>query len=172
MNRCRALLTIAVILLFSTAHAVQKPQFDSEHLTPNGRVAYRELVSAEIFRVGGVGYSGETSEAELALYDLLEEQDAVEALKGLVSDGSYEGGLYGLLGLSVTNVGAFNRAVEVYKARKEPPERRLQSFAGLDVPKGQVTTQSGCIVGADGWLKVVSNIQSGRYDGVLRKDKR
>ena len=163
---------VALTLSLCVAHAAQKPKFDVERLSLKGRAAYQKLFTADIFRVGGVGYSGETSGEELALYDLLDESEAAEALRSLVSDGSYEGGLYGLLGLSITNVGEFNRAVEVYKSREQPPERRLQSFVGLEVPKGQVTTQSGCIIGADDWLKVVNNIQSGRYDSALRKGRR
>ncbi len=164
--------TVALTLSLCFAHAARKSEFGVERLSPKGRAAYRKLFAADIFRVGGVGYSGETSGEELALYDLLDESCAAEALRSLVGEGSYEGGLYGLLGLSMTNVGEFNRAVEVYKSREQPPERRLQSFAGLEVPKGQVTTQSGCLVGADDWLKVVGNIQSGRYDSALRKDRR
>jgi hypothetical protein len=169
MKNVPTLIAVVLTLSFCVAHAAQNPKFEVERLSPKGRSAYQKLFSAEIFRVGGVGYSGETSEEELALYDLLDESDAVEALKSLVSNASYEGGLYGLLGLSITNVGKFNRAVEVYKSRGQPHERHIQSFAGLGVSKGQVATQSGCVIGADDWLKIVSNIQSGRYDGVLRK---
>jgi hypothetical protein len=170
MKNFLSLIAITITLNFCVARAVQKSDFDGERLSQKGRAAYQKLFSADIFRVGGVGYSGETSEEELALYDLLAEDAAIEALKSLVSDGSYEGGLYGLLGLSVTNVAEFNRAVEVYKSREQPPERRTsQSFVGLGIPQGSVTIQSGCIVKADDWLKIVSNIQSGRYDGILRK---
>jgi hypothetical protein len=167
-----ALILMAATLNFCVASAAQRSDFDVERLSPRGRAAYQKLVSADIFRVGGVGYSGETSEQELALYDLLDERDSCEALKSLVGGGSYEGGLYGLLGLSITNVGEFNRAVEVYKSREQPPERRMsEPFAGLGIPEGRVAIQSGCVVEADDWLKLVSNIQSGRYDRSLRKKR-
>ncbi len=148
MKNFLALIAAAFTLNFCFAYAAQKPKFDIERLSPKGQAAYQKLFSADIFRAGGVGYSGETSEEELALYDLLDGSEAVEALNNLVGNGSHEGGLYGLLGLSITNVGEFNRAVEVYKSRERPPgRRRSQPFAGLGVPKGQVATQSGCIVG-------------------------
>lgn len=170
MKKFLTLIAIAIALSVCATHAAQTSDFNVEHLSPKGRAAYQKLLSADIFRIGGVGYSGETSEEELALYDVLDERDTIEALKSLVSDGSYEGALYGLLGLSITNVGEFNGAVEVYKSREQPPERRMsQSFAGLGVPKGKVATQSGCIVGADDWLKIVSHIQSGHYERMLRK---
>lgn len=172
MKRFLALNAIAIALSVCVTYAAQKSDFNVDQLSPKGRAAYQKLFSADIFRVGGVGYSGETSKEELALYDLLAEKDAIEALKSLVSDGSYEGGLYGLLGLSITNVGEFNRAVEVYKSREQPPEREMsQPVAGLGPPKGKVTIQFGCIIEAEDWLKVVSNIQSGRYDRILRQKK-
>jgi hypothetical protein len=168
MKRTISFFIIATALNACVAQAAQKSDFGVGRLSEKGREAYGKLRAADVFRVGNVGYAGETSAEELALYDLLKEEEAVEALKGLVSDGSYEGGLYGLLGLSVTNVGEFNRAVEVYKSRERPPERRVQSFAGVIVPEGYVVIQSGCIVSADGWRNVVTRIQSGHYDRLLR----
>jgi len=169
MKRTFAFFIIAIALNVCVAQAAQKPDFDVQRFSAKGREAYQKLLSADIFRVGAVGYAGQTSVEELALYDLLEEKGAVEALKGLVRGGSYEGGLYGLLGLSITNVGEFNRAVEVYKSREPPSKRQTQSFAGLGVPAGHVTIQSGCIVSADDWLKVMARIQSGHYDRLLRR---
>jgi hypothetical protein len=111
------------IALFGTQiGSAQSEEFKREQLSPKGRMAYSQLAAACIFGVGGVGYSGERSKEELALYDLLEEAHALAALKSLVKTGSYEGGLYGLLGLSIRDHGEFNRAVDIYKARKERPE--------------------------------------------------
>lgn len=165
-----ALIFLALSICVAQAH--QKSKFSVERLSLKGRTAYQKLFAADIFRVGGVGYSGETSEEELALYDLLDEKESIEALKSLVSDGSYEGGLYGLLGLSVINVEEFNRTVEVYKSREQPPERiASQSFPGVIVPRGKVAIQLGCIISRDDWLKIVGNIQSGRYDRIVRKNR-
>lgn len=168
MKKAITLFAIAITLNVCVAYAGQKSEFNIEHLGLKGRAAYRKLFSAGIFRVGGVGYGGQTSEEELALYDLLAEKEVIEALKSLVNDASYEGGLYGLLGLSVTNVEEFNSAVEVYKSRLEPPARQMKEpFSDLTVGKGEVTTQSGCVILSYDWLKVVQNIQSGYYDKIL-----
>jgi hypothetical protein len=129
MKNSLLLIAVALTLSLCVVHAARKSKFDVECLSPKGRAAYQKLFSADIFRVGGVGYSGETSEEELGWYDLLDESDAVEALKSLVGDGSYEGGLYGLLGLSITNVGEFNRAVEVYKSREQPLSGKCHSLS-------------------------------------------
>lgn len=108
--------------LFAQIGSAQSEEFTREQLSVKGRVAYNKLAAACIFGVGGVGYAGETTKEELALYDLLEEPHALAALKSLVKMGSYEGGLYGLLGLSIKDHGEFNRAVEIYKVRNERPE--------------------------------------------------
>jgi hypothetical protein len=167
-------LGIAVMLLFS--HAVASSQavdFNREQLSPKGRMAYDRLLSACIFRVGGVGYSGTTSKEELALHELLEEQSGVEALKSLVVVGTYEGALYGLLGLSLRNNAEFNRAVDVYKARKDRPEcQRTGLFEYLNVTGEMVTTQSGCIITAELRTKVVTDLQSGRYDKLISGEYR
>src|SRR5260370_7056848 len=158
----RLLIMIAIAVLGQGVQGGQSPSFNVDSLTPKGREAYQKLMVAEIFRVGGVGVGGETSKEELALYDLLTDKQAIAALRSLVRDGSYEGALYGLLGLSISNVAEFNRAVDLYKSRQQPPERYMTK-------KGHVSVQRGCIISGEDWLKVVTSIQSGHYDKLLRK---
>ena len=159
---------IIVVLLSVVPGAAQSTEFRPENLSPKSRAAFNKLFSACVFRIGGVGYSGSTSKEELALYDLLDDAQAISALKSLVATGSYEGGLYGLLGLSIGNHGEFNMAVEIYKARKERPERQTSDPFECFASEGEmVTTQSGCILGTEARNKVVADIQSGRYDKFL-----
>ncbi len=167
-----SLLLLVVVVNFSVVRADQNPAFDSTRLSPKGRTAYQKLLSAGVFSVGGVGYAGATSEEELALYDLLEENDSIESLKSLVRDASFEGGLYGLLGLSITNVTEFNRAVEAYKSREDPPPKESKEpFIGIKVPRNHVVTQFGCIVLMQDRAKLVASIQAGRFDKILRPRK-
>lgn len=131
-------------------------------------MAYDRLSSTCVFRIGGVGYADETSREELALYDLLEEKRAIEALKSLVTAGTYEGGLYGLLGLSLKNSGEFNRAVDIYKARKGVRPAQANPFeCNLSNTEEYVGTQHGCILSAERRTEVVTKIQSGRYDTLV-----
>ena len=161
MKRSLSLILVVVVSLARVARANQSVEFSREQLSPGGRMAYYRLRSACIFRVGGVGYSGATSNEEFALYDLLREGQAVAALKSLVTAGSYEGGLYGLLGLSRGNRTEFNRAVEVYNARKERPEwQSTGSFECFRTTGDTVTTASGCIISTESRKKVVT---SGSY---------
>ena len=164
-------LYFSIVIMLLCGHIVASSQtadFKREQLSPKGRMAYEKLLSTCIFRVGGVGYSGQTSTEELALYELLEEQSSVEALKSLVAVGTYEGALYGLLGLSLRNNAEFNRAVDSYKARKDRPEcQRTGVFEFLNTTGEMVTTQSGCIMTAEVRTKVVTDMQSGRYDKLI-----
>ena len=167
MKKSSIPLLVIVALLSVVSGASQSAEFRPEQLSPKGRVAFNTLVSACVFRIGGVGYSGSTSKEELALYDLLEDEQAIAALKSLAAKGSYEGGLYGLLGLSIRNHAEFNMAVPIYKARKERPARQTSSFECCYADGEEVMTQSGCNYGTESRDKVVTDIQSGHFDKLL-----
>ena len=174
MTKVLTLIIVTIALLNTTASS-RNADFDRKQLSLKGRVAYDRLYSACVFRVGGVGYAGVTSKEELALYELLEDERAIEALKSLVTTGTYEGGLYGLLGLSLRNNGEFNRAVDIYKARNEErPSQEKGSFeCSINDKKEYVSTQDGCIVSVELRADVVTRIQSGRYDiWISRRFKR
>ena len=161
-------LVVLNLMLMGSQTGLAQTEFNPEQLSPRGRVAYSKLAGACIFRVGSVGYSGETSKEELALYDLLEEAHALAALKSLVKTGSYEAGLYGLLGLSITDHAEFNRGVEIYKARKVRPDRQERGSRGCSLATGEtVATQKGCIILTEGREGVVTKIQSGHFDQLL-----
>jgi hypothetical protein len=163
---------IIIVLSFNLVQASQKSGFEFYPLSMKGQAAYKKLISASIFRVGGVGYAGVTSQEELALYDLLKEEKAVEALNSLVRDATYEGGLYGLLGLSITSVAEFNQAVELYKARDDPRGRNAtEVFDRVGFSKDAVVTQFGCIISTKDRMKLVESIQAGRFDQLLRRNK-
>ena len=161
-------MVINVALFGAQVDSAQTTEFDPEILSAKARIAYSKLAKACVFRIGGVGYAGQRSKEELALYDLLEDAHALDALRSLVKTGSYEGGLYGLLGLSIRDHGEFNRAVDIYKARKERPERQeTGSFECFAVTGETVVTQSGCIIAEEQRDKIVTAIHSGRYDRML-----
>ena len=68
MKKFRALIALAIALNFYAASADGGTDSGVEGFSPKGRAAYQKLLAADIFRVGGVGESGETSREELALY--------------------------------------------------------------------------------------------------------
>lgn len=168
MKRFLTFMVVNVTLFGAQIGSAQTAQFNPEILSAKARIAYSKLAKACIFRVGGVGYAGQTSKEELALYDLLEDAHALDALRSLVKTGSYEGGLYGLLGLSIRDHREVNLAVEIYKARKEWPERQATGLLEWIAVTGEtVITQSGCIIDVEPRDKIVTAIQSGRYDRKL-----
>ena len=169
MKSCLMFVVFTIALFGAQIGSAQSEDFNPEQLSAKGRIAYDKLAKACVFRVGGVGYSGSTSKEELALYDLLEDAHALEALRSLVKTGSFEGGLYGLLGLSIRDHGEFNRAVEIYKARKERPEWQETGLCEyFRVTNETVITQNGCIIDSEQREKVVNAMQSGHYDQLLR----
>lgn len=167
MKRFLTFIVVTVALFGPQIGSAQTADFNPETLSERARIAYSKLANACVFRIGGVGYSGSTSKEELAMYDLLEDAHALEALHSLVKTASDEGGLYGLLGLSIRDHGEFNRAVEIYKARNERPERQESSFECFGVAREMVTTQRGCIIGVERRDNIVTAIQSGHYDAML-----
>jgi hypothetical protein len=85
---------VNVALFGAQIGSAQTAEFNPEILSAKARIAYSKLAKACVFRVGGVGYGGQTSKEELALYDLLEDAHALDALRSLVKTGSYEGAKY------------------------------------------------------------------------------
>ena len=165
MKRFLTFMVVNITLFGAQIGSAQTAEFNPEILSAKARIAYSKLAKACIFRVGGVGYAGQTSQEELALYDLLEDAHALDALRSLVKTGSYEGGLYGLLGLSIRDHREFNLAVEIYKARKEWPERQKNGLCEyIAVTSETVITQGGCIIDVEQRDKIVTAIQSGHYD--------
>ena len=144
MKRFLTFMVVNVALYGAHIGSAQTAEFGPEILSTKARIAYRKLAKACIFRIGGVGYAGQTSEEELALYDLLEDAHALDALHSLVKTGSFEGGLYGLLGLSIRDHGKFNLAAEIYKARKERPESQETGLCEFFAVTGE-TVLSVCL---------------------------
>jgi len=167
MNRF-FVLVVSVALLSGIAGAFQG-DFNRNQLTPKRRSAYLTLASASVFAVGGVGYGNQISQEELALYDLLDKPQSVAALRRLVQSGTYEGALYGLLGLRIKDHEEFNRAVEVLKARKDRPKWETTGpFEQFRPDDDTVTTARSCFIINEQRDKVVAAIRSGWYDQLLR----
>ena len=165
------LVVVAACMFPLVAQAHRKPEFDDSRLSEAGRQAYQKLFGARVFRIGKV-YGSQISAEERALAVLLQEKEAVEALRSLISDASPEGGLYGLLGLRLKGVGAFEEEAIHYLSREGPPERALPPLKREDVvvPKGYVVTQNESGHEIRPKRYVVEAIGGGRYDEVFRKD--
>ena len=170
MKRTKIALLL-ILLCVGQAQARQEPRFEISHLSKSGQHAYQKLLSAKVFRLGGVDYAGAISAEELALRALLKEKRAVDAFKTIEDEASPEGGLYGLLGLRLKDMASFRQAVEQYKLKGEPPERASQ-FDIIRIPKGQIATEEGCLLINKDRDEVLAEIESGAYDKQLKKKSR
>ena len=131
----RVLLLSGCIALLGLAAWAQGSRFDSSSLSQKGRQAYYGLLKVELFAIGGIGYGGTTSSGEKFLDVLIEEKTATEAFKQLITDGTTEGGFYGLFGLKMLNCDCFEKELARYKYLRLSTEN-----------KSPFRTQSGCLV--------------------------
>jgi hypothetical protein len=61
MKRFVTLMVVNVALFGAYIGSAQTAEFNPEILSGKARIAYSKLAKACIFRVGGVGYAGQTS---------------------------------------------------------------------------------------------------------------
>lgn len=112
---------------------------------------YEKLTTAPIFSIGEVGYVPQISESELALRSLLNESNAIELLRSLLSNAkTLPGKMYALYGLYTKDREVFKQELRRYKA-----ERKTE---------GVVNTQSGCVIMPLNEDVVLSRIDIGGYD--------
>jgi hypothetical protein len=113
------------------------------------------LEEANVFAIGGIGVTGATSDGEKALRAVLGQSDAITRLEKLLPHASSAGQLYILLGLRLRDPEAYKRA------RASCAER-----------EGSVETIRGCMVGHEAFGNLVREIDSGRFDVLLKEPTR
>ena len=107
---------------------------------------YEALTAATTFAIGGVGFAGTISPAEKDFRALLQEPDAVEKCRKLLTDATPEGQMYGLLGLKLKDETAFVAALPQYKGSKT----KLREMAG-------------CMMGTTTMGELSAMIEKGSY---------
>jgi hypothetical protein len=112
---------------------------------------WNTLKAAQWFALGGIGVAGTTSKEELVFRTLLHEPNAAGKLKALLSEANLAGQCYALLGLYVLHDAAYEENVARYKSN----DARVKTVAGCSITEQAVSS-------------VVSNIATGRYDGMLK----
>src|SRR5688572_24080014 len=81
--------------------------------------AIRVLETAETFAGPSVGIAGRTSDQACAFAVLVDEPDAADIFRGLLTRARVAGQLYALCGLYLTDASGFARAVEPYRRRPD-----------------------------------------------------
>jgi hypothetical protein len=163
----RVLLALAIVGLVSStpAYANQKTDFDATRLTEAGRKAYEKLLNSTVFRVGGVGYSGSMSLETDLLRTVLREENATEALRSLVENGSPEGSLYGLVGLHVKSSELFEKELKHLRSKPVLPAREVSFSVNetISLASGEVFIQEGCLWMQMSLQQVLARIDEGQY---------
>ena len=77
-------------------------------LSEKGRAAYNDLLKAEVFETGRVGFAGTLSSQVINLNTLLAEKDAAAALGSLLAGATDAGRLYALSGLYYVDRASFD----------------------------------------------------------------
>ena len=108
-------------------------------LSGRGRMAYSVLRRAEAFQGIAVGYAGGISIGVLAMQDLLQEPQAVEAFTQLTSEATPEGQLYALCGLRLTDRQRYEALLPAYRADR----------------RNVAVNRAGCIIAAESMGDVV-----------------
>lgn len=129
------LLSLAVILL----HCLPSPaQEGAPAANPPPADAYETVKKAEVFTIGGVGFTGRPSREELAFRELLTQPRAQARLEKLLAEASLAGQLYALLGLRQADPKAFSAALPRYRDSKAP----VQTMEGCNMFKTDAATIS------------------------------
>lgn len=156
-------LPLVIILFLSAVASAQDAAFDRTLLSEKGRQAFSTLTAVPVFAIGGVGYSGETSKGELALDVLIEEKAAVGAFKQLITDGTIEGGFYGVVGLKMLDCKCFDQEFLRFKELR---------FGGDNADK--FTIQTGCTGMSSETppqkMMMLNEISAFVFDEALRKE--
>lgn len=152
-------------VVFTFQAKAQEKTFDESFLSDRGKQAYQTLLKIELFAIGGVGYSGQTSEGEKALNILLDEKDAVSAFKSLVGKATIEGGLYSLAALQWLKCDCYKKQLENFK------EVRLSG-----VNNEQLSWASGCsgykTEEKEGKSLIIETVEKGQYSRIIESRRK
>ena len=123
--------------------------------------AYRQLLDAHIFNLGGVGFVLSITPEEKAFQVLLRSANSVALFERLISEGNPEGQLFALYGLYLEKPRLFENEVERFKREAGPGER----WEGMIfIEKGKIRTGVGCILFRQERQTIISKIANGEFD--------
>jgi len=82
--------------------------------------AYSKIRSARHFAIGGVGFTGVTSQGELAMRTIRDSPRAEEQLRALLNESSPAGQMYALFALRQLNPSDYSALAEPFRRRSTP----------------------------------------------------
>jgi len=152
---------ILSLIVFSLQTNAQDKIFDESVLSESGKQAYQRLLKVELFALGGIYSSAQTSDGEIALDILIEEREAISSLKSLVKSATPEGGLYALFGLRKLKSDSLKEYLKIFK---EKPELAERGEGRNNIPQAKVRRMDGCESFTETRLKVADEIVNGEFD--------
>jgi hypothetical protein len=136
--------TLTLIVGITLAHSTVSVVTGSENS------AARNLAAAKSFAFGGIGVAGLMSEGERNLRAVLEMSDASQQLQAALAHATPAGKLYILVGLRRCDRAAYQKVLD-----------------SLARPNDDVEVARGCMISAEPFRQLLSQIQDGRFDDYL-----
>src|SRR2546421_6954320 len=127
--------------------------------------AYRELLQAKIFNLGGYGFAMTISPEERAFHTLLESPKSIELLKKLLQEANPEGQMYSLYGLYLKEPELFKGELGRLKFEDGPAERWEEMTF---IEKGKIRTADGCFLLRLDRQALISRIGNGEFDQAFK----
>lgn len=157
-------LIMAAMVAFA-ADAVLAQDYSSSLRDLPDKRAYQTLLQAEIFNLGGFGWTLDITREEQALRRLLASGNRIESFQRLLSEANPEGQLYALYGLYQTDSELFKRELERLRQEVGPEER----WEGMKfIERGKIRTARGCLIFRQERLKILESIAKGDFDQAFK----
>jgi hypothetical protein len=106
---------------------------------------YAVVASAKLFAIGGVGFAGTSTDAELSLREIVKRKDGAQLCGKLLQEKNQIARLYGLLGLKMLDAKAFDAA-----------------YPKLEASRLKVMTASGCELYEDTVARLAKEIRDSK----------
>ena len=127
--------------------------------------AYRQLLDAHIFNLGGVGFVLSITPEEKAFQVLLRSANSVALFERLISEGNPEGQLFALYGLYLEDPQLFRTEFERLK-HDDGPLARWEEM--IFIEKGKIRTGVGCVLFRQERQALIAKIASGEFDQAFK----
>ena len=127
--------------------------------------AYRQLLQAKIFNLGGYGFAMTISPEERAFHTLLESPNSIELLKKLLREANPEGQMFSLYGLYLKEPELFKAELGRLKF-EDGPGGRWEEMIFVD--KGKIRTAEGCMLFQQDRQVLITRIANGEFDQAFK----
>lgn len=155
-------LTLVFILCSSVAQAQDYGSRIRNIVTDR---AYRQLLHANLFNLGGAGFALAMTTEEKAFRVLLKSANSVALFQQLLRESNPEGQIYALYGLYLQEPSVFQSEAERLKNDDGPPPR----WEGMiSVEKGKIRFAKGCIISRQDRRGIIERMAKGDFDSSFK----